>query len=164
MVSQPILVLITLLPIVVIAVFLVGLRWSARRVMPLALISVVIPAFSIWKVPVTLIAAQAIDGLMTAIGILYIVFGALVLLNTLKEDGALSVIRSSFTDISVDRRIQVIIILWLFGAFLEGAAGFGSTGAVIGPLFLGIGFPPMAAAMLCMIMGKKFFDIFLSDM
>lgn len=151
MVSQPILVLITLLPIVVIAVFLVGLRWSARRVMPLALISVVIPAFSIWKVPVALIAAQAIDGLMTAIGILYIVFGALVLLNTLKEDGALSVIRSSFTDISVDRRIQVIIILWLFGAFLEGAAGFGSTGAVIGPLFLGIGFPPMAAAMLCMI-------------
>lgn len=151
MVSQPILVLITLLPIVVIAVFLVGLRWSARRVMPLALISVVIPAFSIWKVPVALITAQAVDGLMTAIGILYIVFGALVLLNTLKEDGALSVIRSSFTDISVDRRIQVIIILWLFGAFLEGAAGFGSTGAVIGPLFLGIGFPPMAAAMLCMI-------------
>lgn len=151
MVSQPMLAFIALLPIAVIAVFLVGLRWPARRVMPLALVSVAIPAFFIWKVPAALMAAQAVDGLVTAIGILYIVFGALVLLNTLKEDGALSVIRSSFTDISVDRRIQVIIILWLFGAFLEGAAGFGSTGAVIGPLFLGIGFPPMAAAMLCMI-------------
>lgn len=151
MVSQPMLALIALLPIVVIAVFLVGLRWPARRVMPLALVSVAIPAFFVWKVPTALLAAQAVDGLVTAIGILYIVFGALVLLNTLREDGALSVIRSSFTDISMDRRIQVVIILWLFGAFLEGAAGFGSTGAVIGPLFLGIGFPPMAAAMLCMI-------------
>lgn len=149
--SNSALAFLSLLPILVIAVFLVGLRWPARRVMPIALISAALSAAFAWEVPWNLLAAQTIDGVFTALSILYIVLGALILLNTLKEDGALSVIRSSFTDISPDRRIQTIIILWLFGAFLEGAAGFGSTGAVIGPLFLGIGFPPMAAAMLCMI-------------
>jgi len=151
MLSQWLLTLLSVSPILVIAVFLVGLRWPARRVMPIALASVALSAVFVWQVPWSLIAAQAVDGVITATSILYIVLGALILLNTLKEDGALSVIRSSFTDVSPDRRIQTIIILWLFGAFLEGAAGFGSTGAVIGPLFLGIGFPPMAAAMLCMI-------------
>jgi lactate permease len=149
--SQLLLAGLAILPIAVIAVFLVGLRWPAKRVMPLALVSVALSAAFVWKIPLPLLAAQTVDGIFTAVGILYIVFGALVLLNTLKEDGALSVIRSTFTGVSTDRRIQAIIILWLFGAFLEGAAGFGSTGAVIGPLFLGIGFPPMAAAMLCMI-------------
>ncbi|GLO60550.1 lactate permease [Vibrio sp. MACH09] len=143
--------LLSTLPILVITILLVGLRWPAKIVMPLALLSVIIPSSLVWKVPLNILLAQIIDGIFTAGGILYIVFGALILLNTLKETGALTVIKRMFTNISTDRRVQVIIILWLFGAFLEGSAGFGSTGAIIGPLLLGLGFPAMAAAVLCMI-------------
>lgn len=151
MVEEYTLFVLSTLPILVIAILLVGLSWSAKIVMPLALISVIIPSSLVWKVPLNILMAQVIDGIFTAGGILYIVFGALILLNSLKETGALTVIKRMFTNISTDRRVQVIIILWLFGAFLEGSAGFGSTGAIIGPLLLGLGFPAMAAAILCMI-------------
>ncbi len=85
--SQMLLTVLALLPILVIAVFLVGLRWPARRVMPLALVSVLFSAAYVWEVPWSLLMAQSVDGAVTAIGILYIVFGALILLNTLKEMG-----------------------------------------------------------------------------
>ena len=60
-------------------------------------------------------------------------------------------IRRGFTDISPDRRIQVIIIAWLFGSFIEGSAGFGTPAAVAVPLMVGLGFPAMAAVVAGMI-------------
>ena len=69
-------------------------------------------------------------------------------MNTLQESGALRTIRAGFTDISPDRRVQVLIIAWLFGSFIEGAAGFGTPAAVAVPLLVGIGFPAMAAGVM----------------
>jgi lactate permease len=83
--------------------------------------------------------------------LLYIIFGAVLLLNTLEESGGLLKIRQSFQSITADRRIQVIIIAWLFGSFIEGSAGFGTPAAVAGPLLVGLGFPAMAAATAGMI-------------
>ena len=88
---------------------------------------------------------------MIAFQLLYIIFGAILLLNTLRYSGALAVIRSGFTSISPDRRVQVILIAWLFGAFIEGAAGFGTPAAVTVPLMVGLGFPAMAAVVSGMI-------------
>jgi len=149
--NQSLLVMLSLLPILIIFFFLVIMRWPAKIVMPMAFVAVTISAITVWQVPVNYIVAYATDGLITALGILYIVFGAIMLLNTLNQSGGLSVIRKSFSNLTQDRRIQAIMILWVFGAFLEGAAGFGSTGAVIGPLFVGLGFPAMAAAMVSMV-------------
>src|SRR5690606_26584341 len=78
-------------------------------------------------------------------------FGALLLLATLTESGAILTIRSAFTSISPDRRVQAIIIGWLFGSFIEGASGFGTPAAVAAPLMLALGFPAMAAVMVGMI-------------
>ncbi|ASC89737.1 L-lactate permease, partial [Alcaligenes faecalis] len=58
--------------------------------------------------------------------LLFIVFGAVLLLNTLKVGGALAAIRQGFMDVSPDRRIQVIIVAWLFGSLIEGSSGFGT--------------------------------------
>jgi len=149
--SQVSLSLLALLPILIIFLFLVILRWSAKNAMILALISVFLVAFFVWKVPVNQISASSVIGLSTAINILYIVFGAILLLNTLKASGALGAIRQSISQVTTDRRVQVIIFVWIFGAFLEGAAGWGSTGAVIGPLLVSLGYPAMAAAMVVMI-------------
>lgn len=145
------LVLLGLTPILILALFLVILRWTAKTSMLLAFISVLILTGFVWKVPINKIAGASFIGAETAFSILYIVFGALLLLNILKESGALGVIRESISGITQDRRIQVIIILWIFGAFLEGAAGYGSTGAVIGSMLVGLGFPAMSAALMVMI-------------
>jgi lactate permease len=65
-----------------------------------------------------------VQGLFITGNILYIIFGAILLLNVLKHSGAIAVIRSGFTSVSPDRRVQVIIIAWLFGSFSEVASGF----------------------------------------
>ena len=143
--------ILALLPIITVAVFLVGLRWPASRAMPLTYAVAVVLALFVWQVPSLQIAAASINGLIIALTLLYIIFGAILLLNTLQESGAIRTIRQGFTDITPDRRVQVIIIAWLFGAFIEGSAGFGTPAAVAVPLLVGLGFPGMAAVTAGMI-------------
>lgn len=143
--------LIAVVPIVTILVFLVFLNWPASRAMPLALVITALIALFAWGTEGTVIAGAAFNGLITALEVIFIVFGAVLLLNTVKESGAINTIRSGFTAISPDRRIQAIIIAWLFGAFIEGAAGYGAPSAVAAPLLVAIGFPAMAAVMCVLI-------------
>ncbi len=143
--------LLSLLPILVVAVFLVGLRLPASRVMPLSYITAVLLALFVWKIPTLQVAAASLNGLIITGTLLYIIFGAILLLNTLQESGGLATIRSGFTNITPDRRVQVIIIAWLFGAFIEGSAGFGTPAAVAVPLLVGLGFPAMAAVVAGMM-------------
>ena len=143
--------LLAFLPILVAAVFLVGLRWPASRAMPLAYLTCVGLAALVWKVPGAQIAAGSVKGLLITVQLLYIIFGAILLLNTLRESGALRTIRNAFTRITPDRRIQVIIIAWLFGSFIEGSAGFGTPAAVCVPLLVALGFPALAAVVAGMM-------------
>ena len=142
---------LSLLPIITVAVFLVVLRWPASRAMPLSYGVAIVLALAVWQVPFVQVAAASINGLIVALTLLYIIFGAILLLNTLQEGGALKTIRQGFTSITPDRRVQVIIIAWLFGSFIEGSAGFGTPAAVAVPLLVGLGFPGMAAVMAGMI-------------
>lgn len=119
--------------------------------MILAFIFVLFLAYFVWEVPINQTVGAVFIGTGTTFDISLITFGALLLLNTLKESGGLGVIRTSISSVTADRRIQVIIILWIFGAFLEGTGGFGSTGSIIGSMFIGLGFPAMAAASMVMI-------------
>ena len=139
------------LPILVAAVFLVGLRWPASRAMPLAFLTCVGLAWFVWKVPGVQIAAGSVKGLLITAQLLFIIFGAILLLNTLRESGALKIIRDAFTRITPDRRVQVIIIAWLFGSFIEGSAGFGTPAAVCVPLLVALGFPALAAVVAGMM-------------
>jgi lactate permease len=97
------------------------------------------------------VAASTVQGLFITFDILWIIFGAILLLNTLKHSGALSAIRTGFTNISPDRRVQVVIIAWLFGSFIEGSAGFGTPAAIAAPLMVALGFPALAAVMIGMM-------------
>ncbi len=149
--STGLLAILSLLPIIAVGVFLVGLRWPASRAMPISYVLAVVLALFVWKVPGLNVAAATINGVIVAITLLYIIFGAILLLNTLQESGGMRTIRRGFTDISEDRRIQVIIIAWLFGSFIEGSAGFGTPAAVAVPLLVGLGFPAMAAVVAGMV-------------
>jgi lactate permease len=149
--STGILSLLSLLPIISVAVFLVILRWPASRAMPLCYLVALILAITVWQVPFIRVMAASLNGLIDAIELIYIIFGAILLLNTLQQSGAIQSIRQGFSDITPDRRIQVIIIAWLFGSFIEGSAGFGTPAAVVVPLMVGLGFPAMAAVVAGMI-------------
>jgi lactate permease len=143
--------LLALLPVLSVAILLVGLRWPASRAMPVCYIAAAVLALFVWKVPGAQVVAATVNGVVVALSLIYIIFGAILLLNTLHESGALQVIRQGFTGITADCRIQVIIVAWLFGSFIEGAAGFGTPAAVAVPLLVGLGFPAMAAVVAGMI-------------
>jgi lactate permease len=149
--STGILALLSLLPIISVAIFLVMLRWPASRAMPIAYIVAAGLALFVWQISMSKVLAASVNGLIVAGTLIYIIFGAILLLNTLQQSGAISTIRQGFSDITPDRRIQVIIIAWLFGSFIEGSAGFGTPAAVAVPLMVGLGFPAMAAVVAGMI-------------
>ncbi len=143
--------LVALLPIVAVMFFLVILRWSAVKAMPMAYGITLLIALTLWQVPTVRVLAATLRGTVIAATLLWIIFGAIVLLFTLRESGALASIRRGFMDISEDRRIQAIVVAWLFGSFIEGAAGFGTPAAVCAPLLLALGFPALAAVMVSLI-------------
>ncbi len=143
--------LLALTPILVVAVLLVGLRLPARKAMPIAYLGTLFIAALIWKVRIEVLAAATVQGLILSVSILYIVFGALLLLATITGSGAIVTIRFSLMRLSRDRRIQAIIVGWLFGSLIEGASGFGTPAAVIAPLLMTLGFPAAAAVMVGLI-------------
>ena len=144
------LALMALLPLATIAILMVGLYQPATRTMPIAWIIAAVVAFVGWEMTPRLIAAASIRGALTATRILVIVFGAILLLYTLKQSGAFEVINAGFSSISDDRRVQVILLCFLMGSFIEGAAGFGTPAAIVGPLLVGLGFPPLAAVVVAL--------------
>ncbi|WP_320033447.1 L-lactate permease [Halarcobacter sp.] len=139
------------LPILVAAVLLVGFRLPAKKAMPIVYIVTTVVAIYVWDVTFNRVLASTLQGLLITVAVLWIIFGAILLLNTLKHSGAIKVIREGFNNISPDRRVQVIIIAWLFGSFIEGASGFGTPAAIAAPLMVAIGFPAMAAVMVGMM-------------
>lgn len=143
--------LLAFTPILTAFLLLVVANRPATQAMPVTYLVTVIIALLLWKVPFIQVAASTVVGLIVTLEILYIVFGAILLLNTLQESGAISKIRQGLLGISSDRRIQVILIAWLFGNFIEGASGFGTPAVICVPLLVAIGFPPMAAVLALLL-------------
>ncbi len=143
--------IVAALPLVVVAVLLVGLLWPATRAMPIAWIVALAVAFIWWNNPPDYLVGSTFVGVMTALSILWIVFGALVLLYTLMQAGAFDRINRGFTAISDDRRVQIVLLAFFLATFIEGAAGFGTPAAVVAPLLLALGFPALAAVIAAII-------------
>lgn len=149
--STTLLALLAATPIFVAAVLLVGLNWPARRAMPVVYLTAAAIALTVWDMSATRVMASTIQGILITVAVLWIIFGAILLLNTLQNSGAITTIRAGFVNISPDRRVQALIIAWLFGCFIEGASGFGTPAAIAAPLMVAIGFPAMGAVMIGMM-------------
>ena len=149
--STGLLALFAFTPILLAAIMLIGLRWPASRAMPLVYLFTAAIGLFVWDMSFNRIIASTLQGLVITLGLLWIIFGAILLLNTLKHSGGITAIRAGFTTVSPDRRIQAIIIAWLFGCFIEGASGFGTPAAIAAPLLVAIGFPAMAAVLMGML-------------
>ena len=138
--------LLGLSPIVLAILFMVVLKKNAGISMLSAWALAFVIAVSFWGLaPAPAIAYTAL-GFLSALDVLFIIFSAIFLLNVLLELRFIETIGNGFSGISQDRRVQILIIAFFFGAFIEGAAGFGSAAALAAPLLIGLGVPAFFAA------------------
>jgi lactate permease len=149
--SETLLSLLAFAPLVLAGILLLGLNLPARIAMPVVFIVTALIGLFAWDMTFSRVAASSLQGLILTGAILWIIFGAILLLNTLKHSGAITAIRTGFSDISPDRRVQAVIVAWLFGCFIEGASGFGTPAAVAAPLLVALGFPALGAVMIGMM-------------
>ncbi|MFD2190512.1 L-lactate permease [Pistricoccus aurantiacus] len=149
--NSSLLAFLAFLPLLLAGVLLIGFRLPARLAMPIVFIVTALIALLAWDMTFTRVLASTLQGLMLTVAILWIIFGAILLLNTLKHSGGITAIRNGFSGISPDRRVQAIIVAWLFGCFIEGASGFGTPAAVAAPLMVALGFPALAAVVVGMM-------------
>ncbi|MDR5901934.1 L-lactate permease [Halomonas icarae] len=149
--NDTLLALLAFVPLVLAGVLLIGLRMAARTAMPIVFVVTALIALFAWEMTATRVLASTLQGLILTVSILWIIFGAILLLNTLKHSGGIKAIRNGFSGISPDRRVQAIIVAWLFGCFIEGASGFGTPAAVAAPLMVALGFPALAAVVVGMM-------------
>ncbi|SDJ71131.1 L-lactate permease [Billgrantia gudaonensis] len=145
------LALLAFTPLLLAGILLIGFRLPARTAMPVVYAVTALIALLAWDMSVSRVLASTFQGLILTVAILWIIFGAILLLNTLKHSGGIKAIRNGFSGISPDRRVQAIIVAWLFGCFIEGASGFGTPAAVAAPLMVALGFPALAAVVVGMM-------------
>ncbi|MFN2408872.1 MAG: L-lactate permease [Halomonas sp.] len=149
--NESILALLAFTPLLIAGVLLIGFKIPAKIAMPIVFLTAAIIGLTVWDMSFSRIVASTIQGLIQTAGLLWIIFGAILLLNTLKHSGGITAIRNGFSGISPDRRVQALIVAWLFGCFIEGASGFGTPAAVAAPLMVALGFPALAAVVVGMM-------------
>ena len=143
--------LLAFIPILFCVIAMSVLNLSAKVALPISWAMACIFGFVFWKMNLISILAYSIAGVLNSLDVLIIVFGAVLVMNTLKKSGAMSTINNGFVKVSNDSRIQAIIIGFTFASFIEGAAGFGTPAALAAPLLVSLGFPPVAAAVTALI-------------
>jgi len=126
---------------------------SAKTALTIGWIIVCLLAYFTWKMPLNWVAAASIRGILVAANILIIILGAIALYYSMRESGALRRISSVIINLNPDRRVQVSLA-WFITAFVEGIAGFGTPGALVGPLLVSIGFPAGIAIPLVLILNS----------
>lgn len=138
------------------AVTLLGLLafWHVRAQLAalVGLLAAMVIAVAVFHMPARLAGAAAVLG--GAYGIFpigWIILNAIFIYNLSVETGQFAVLQRQLSGVSRDRRIQALLIAFCFGAFIEGAAGFGTPVAISGALMIGLGFRPLEAAKLALI-------------
>jgi lactate permease len=144
--------LVAAIPLVVLLGSLGLLQLKAHWAALLGLIAALAIAIALYAMPIPLAAASALYG--AAYGLFpigWIVVGAIFVYDITVHTGRFAVLKSSITSLVQDRRIQTLLIAFSFGAFIEGAAGFGTPVAVSAAMLIGLGFRPLQAAALALI-------------
>jgi lactate permease len=140
------------IPIVVLFVMLGVLRKPAWQAAATALAAALLVALGIYRMPAPLALISTIYGAAYGLfPIAWIVFSSIMLYRLAVETGKFEVIKDSIANLTDDRRLQAMFIAFSFGAFIEGAAGFGAPVAISGAMLAGLGFNPFYAAGICLL-------------
>lgn len=144
--------LIALIPIAFFFVALAVFRMKGHIAGTITVILSLLIAILFYKMPVAMALASAAYGFLYGLWpIAWIIIAAVFLYKITVKTGQFDIIRSSVLSITEDQRLQMLLVGFSFGAFLEGAAGFGAPVAITAALLVGLGFNPLYAAGLCLI-------------
>ena len=144
--------LVALIPIIFYLVALAGFKVKGWLTGLLTLVVAIVVAVVFFKMPFQFAAMSTVHGMVYGLlPISWIILTSVFLYKMTVKSGHFAIIRDSITSLTDDRRIQALIIAFSFGAFLEGAAGFGAPVAITAALLVGLGFKPLYAAGICMV-------------
>ena len=143
---------IALIPIIFFFLALAVFRLKGSVAGTITVILALLVALFLYQMPVTLALSSAIYGFFYGLWpIAWIIIGAVFLYKVTVKTGQFDIIRSSILSLTEDQRLQMLLVGFAFGTFLEGAAGFGAPVAITAALLVGLGFKPLYAAGLCLI-------------
>ena len=143
--------LLAIAPIILLVILLLVLRRPLIVSAPITFGYVLLLSITHWSVKVEYLGASFLKALLVSLDIALIIFGAILFLEYLKSTGLIKKIEEKILRVSSDKKIQVILIVWFFGSFIEGVAGFGTPAAITAPLLVAIGFPAILAVVLALI-------------
>jgi lactate permease len=144
--------LVAVIPILVLFVLLAGLRLAAQWASLITLAVALVIAVLVYGMPINLALDSTLLGICFGLfPIVWIVINAIFIYNVIVDTGLFDTIRDSLAGVSNDRRIQVVLIAFVFGALLEATAGFGTPVAITASLMAGLGFEAIYAAALALL-------------
>lgn len=150
--SWPLSTAISALPVLTLLFVLVVLKARVWVAALCGLLAAVLLALLVFKMPAVLVVASAGHGFIFGmIRIAWVIVASIFLYNIACETGQFEVMKQSIAGLSSDKRLQLVLIAFCFGAFLEGTGGGGAPVAIAGSFLIGLGFPPFQAATLCLI-------------
>jgi len=144
--------LVASLPPILLAICLAVLRIAPWKSAIVGAVSAFVLAWIVWGMPFGLTVAAATHGMAFGLWpICWIVFSSVMFYNLSVESGDFDVIRRSLAKLTTDRRIQILLVAFCFGALIEGIAGFGAPVAITAAMLAGLGFEPISAAVMALI-------------
>ncbi|MGP0069062.1 MAG: L-lactate permease [Isosphaeraceae bacterium] len=144
--------LVSALPVLVLLGLLASGRASAWKAALAGLITASLVALGVFWMPVSMVVSSVAVGVAFALfRIVWLIVAAVFLYDITVATGQFEIMKASIARLSADRRLQVVLVAFCFGALIEGAAGFGAPVAISAAFLVGLGFPPFQAALLCLI-------------
>jgi lactate permease len=139
-------------PVLLLLALLALGRSSARKAALAALVAACFIAWGVFRMPPVMVVSSVAVGLVFALfRIVWLIVAAVFLYEITVVTGQFEIMKASVASLSADRRIQAVLVAFCFGAFVEGAAGFGAPVAISAAFLVGLGFDPFKAALLCLI-------------
>ncbi|MFA5745162.1 MAG: L-lactate permease [Candidatus Paceibacterota bacterium] len=144
-------IFLSALPLLVFTVILIFWKTSLLRASVIALALCTVLAIFYWSIFPSSLAISYGKGFFIAFDIFIIILGAIFFLKLLEELNVIKNISYYLEHFSGDYRLQIILLAWLFEAFIEGTAGFGTPVAIVAPLLVGLGLPPIRALVVALL-------------
>jgi lactate permease len=140
--------ILALTPIALILYLMVGYRWGAARAGAAGYLCAILIAILCFGANLELLAYAHTKAFFLALDVLIIIWAAFLLYRVADEAGAIHIIGTALPHLTPDRGMQALIIGWVFASFLQGVGGFGVPVAVIAPILVGLGFPPLSGVII----------------
>ncbi len=140
--------LLALIPILLILVLMLGLRWGAVKASVVGYLAAIIIGAFYFGGGLQLLAYAHVKALLSTLDVLLIIWAAFLFYRVTDEAGAIAQIGEALPHLTADRGMQALVIGWGFASFLQGVGGFGVPVAVVAPILVGLGFTPMSAILI----------------